>query len=213
MRAKLILYTCLAAVTLLAAIPMASVVNAASSTTTLVQELRSKLGAYKNVEAAGKAGYKLFHGCVNGPDGGAMGVHFVKDALVGDGKIDADNPEALIYEYRNGKFNLVAVEYVVIADDWNKANDNMPPVLKGQLFTYNVTPNRYGIPAAFYALHVWAWKDNPNGMFADWNPRVSCEQFSGQNPAETSSNLNPSPASHAEHLNQVSAEFSFNHGK
>ena len=27
----------------------------------------------------------------------------------------------------------------------------------------------------FYELHVWAWRDNPNGAFVDWNPRVSCE--------------------------------------
>jgi hypothetical protein len=39
-------------------------------------------------------------------------------------------------------------------------------------------PNRYGLPA-FYELHVWAWKTNPSGMFADWNPRVSCEEFVG----------------------------------
>ena len=31
---------------------------------------------------------------------------------------------------------------------------------------------------AFYALHVWAWKHNPHGMFVDWNPKVSCEDFS-----------------------------------
>jgi hypothetical protein len=25
-----------------------------------------------------------------------------------------------------------------------------------------------------WALHVWVWKHNPSGMFADWNPQVSC---------------------------------------
>ena len=44
----------------------------------------------------------------------------------------------------------------------------------GQLFHYTPSPNRYGIPA-FYALHVWAWRPNPHGVFMDWNPRVSCE--------------------------------------
>jgi hypothetical protein len=29
-------------------------------------------------------------------------------------------------------------------------------------------------------LHVWAWKDNPNGTFTNWNPSVSCDGFSGQ---------------------------------
>lgn len=26
-----------------------------------------------------------------------------------------------------------------------------------------------------WLLHVWLWKHNPNGMFEDWNPNVSCE--------------------------------------
>jgi hypothetical protein len=53
---------------------------------------------------------------------------------------------------------------------WNPT----PPTLLGQAFHYTAAPNRYGIPA-FYALHVWAWKANPHGMFVDWNPRVACE--------------------------------------
>ena len=48
--------------------------------------------------------------------------------------------------------------------------------LTGQSFHYTGSPNRYGIPA-FDALHVWAWKLNPHGMFADWNPGVSCEEY------------------------------------
>ena len=27
---------------------------------------------------------------------------------------------------------------------------------------------------AFYLMHAWVWKDNPAGMFADWNPDVTC---------------------------------------
>jgi hypothetical protein len=36
------------------------------------------------------------------------------------------------------------------------------------------SPNRFGLPA-HYELHVWAWRENPNGAFVDWHPRVSCE--------------------------------------
>jgi len=39
-------------------------------------------------------------------------------------------------------------------------------------------PNRYRLPA-FYELHVWAWRDNPDGSFADWNPLVSCDSQQG----------------------------------
>jgi protein-S-isoprenylcysteine O-methyltransferase Ste14 len=36
--------------------------------------------------------------------------------------------------------------------------------------------NRFGLPA-FYTLHVWAWKENPNGTFVNWHPNVSCDGF------------------------------------
>ena len=29
--------------------------------------------------------------------------------------------------------------------------------------------------AAFFELHVWAWRDNPQGAFVDYNKKVSCE--------------------------------------
>lgn len=106
-----------------------------------------------------------------------MGIHFANGGLVGDGALDAMHPEALLYEPKDGKLQLVGVEYIVIADDWN-AHHQTPPVLMGQLFNYSGAPNRFGIPA-FYELHVWAGKNNPAGVFADWNPRVSCEEYVG----------------------------------
>ena len=45
---------------------------------------------------------------------------------------------------------------------------------KGRRSSDNGAPNRFGLPP-FYELHVWAWRDNPNGSFVDWNTRVSCE--------------------------------------
>src|SRR4051794_5909156 len=64
----------------------------------LVQLVRDATQQYVNVNAATAAGYQPFLGCVSGPDHGAMGVHYVNGALVGDGEIDASKPEALIYE-------------------------------------------------------------------------------------------------------------------
>ena len=37
----------------------------------------------------------------------------------------------------------------------------------GQLLHLFESPNRFGLPA-FYTLHVWAWKENPNGAFVNW---------------------------------------------
>src|SRR5262249_20271259 len=137
--------------------------------TTLAETVRRATAQFKDVQKAEHAGYALLHGCVNGPQDGAMGIHFANGDLVGDGALDAAHPEALLYEPKDGKLQLTAVEYVVIADAWN-AKHQAPPVLMGQLFNYVGAPNRYGLPA-FYELHVWAWKSNPSGMFADWNPR------------------------------------------
>jgi hypothetical protein len=147
------------------------------SSNDLVQAVRQGTEAYKeDVEAAEDAGHGMFLGCVSGAGGGAMGIHYPNPDLVADPGLDPSHPEVLIYEVKNGKYSLVGVEFLVLADDWNAINDS-PPVLLGQVFNYSGSPNRYGLPA-YYELHVWAWKDNPNGVFADWNPKVSCEGFS-----------------------------------
>jgi hypothetical protein len=150
-----------------------------------VAAVRTATERFKDVEAAEAAGYALFHGCVSGPQEGAMGIHLVNGGLVGDGALDASRPEALLYEVRNGRHELLGVEYVVIAEAWHAAGNEAPPVLMGQLFHYVGSPNRYGIPA-FYELHVWAWKHNASGAFADWNPAVSCADFTAQDAAHSS---------------------------
>jgi hypothetical protein len=139
----------------------------------LVQLVRDNTKQFANVNAATAAGYQPFLGCVSGPDHGAMGFHYVNGALVGDGVLDASRPEVLIYEASGGGLQLVGVEFVVIASTW-LASHTSPPVLEGQSFLFVDSPNRYGLPAHF-ELHVWAWRDNPNGAFVDWNNKVSCE--------------------------------------
>lgn len=139
----------------------------------LVQLVRNATKGFQDVSNV-PAGYGPFLGCVSGPDHGAMGVHYVNGDLVGDGKIDVSQPEALIYETRNGETKLVGVEYIVDAATWLAQNNNTPPVLEGQSFQLVGIPNRYNIPAPFFELHVWAWRHNPNGAFVDWNDHVSC---------------------------------------
>ena len=147
--------------------------HAQDSPAKLVQLVRDATTPYVDVNAATAAGYQPFLGCVSGPDHGAMGYHYVNGALVGDGELDASRPEVLIYEASGGGLQLVGVEFVVIADTWLAHHDS-PPVLEGQSFQFVSSPNRYGLPAHF-ELHVWAWRDNPNGAFVDWNNEVSCE--------------------------------------
>jgi len=139
----------------------------------LVQLVRDATKQFADVNAATAAGYQPFLGCVSGPDHGAMGNHYVNSTLVGSGELDASRPQVLIYEPSGDELKLVGVEFVVIADAW-LANHNSPPVLEGQTFQFVSSPNRYGLPAHF-ELHVWAWRNNPQGAFVDWNKRVSCE--------------------------------------
>ena len=148
--------------------------DGASSPSALIEIVRQATEPFRDARNV-PDGYGPVLGCVSGPEEGAMGVHFVNPALLGNGILDAAQPEALIYELKNGVARLVGVEFIVFADVWHQNHaPNDPPVLAGQLLNFVESPNRFGLPA-FYELHVWAWRDNPNGAFVDWNPRVSCE--------------------------------------
>jgi hypothetical protein len=179
MKSKHLLALGLVVLSLFALTPVVLASSAeAEPAATLVEAVRKATSGFQDVEAAEAAGYGLFHGCVSGPQRGAMGLHCVNGDLVGDGEVDAAHPEALLYEAKGGKLRQVGVEYVVIAEAWD-AKHATPPMLRGQLFNYVGSPNRYGLPA-FYELHVWAWQNNPDGMFADFNPHVSCEEYAGE---------------------------------
>ena len=99
-----------------------------------------------------------------------------------DGELDATRPEIVIYEpTANGRLKITGADYLVLADAWDGKHPGAPPQLMGQLLHLFESPNRFGLPA-FYTLHVWAWKENPNGTFVNWHPKVSCDGFTAQNP-------------------------------
>ena len=140
----------------------------------LVQDVRQATAQFVDVNNARTAGYGPAFGCVTGPDHGAMGIHYVNGALVGDGELDIAHPEALIYEPLGNKRRLVGVEYIVDAATWLKNHHNTPPALDGQDFQFVPAPNRFNLNS-FFELHVWAWRNNPQGAFVDWNNNVTCE--------------------------------------
>jgi hypothetical protein len=145
----------------------------------LIKIVREATERYQDVEVAKADGYVLQFGCVSGSDAGAMGMHFVNGALVGDGELDPTRPEIVIYEPQaNGKLKLIGADFLVLADAWNSKH-SAPPELMGQLFHLFEAPNRFGLPA-FYTLHVWAWKESPTGAFVNWHQNVSCNAFSGK---------------------------------
>ncbi len=142
----------------------------------LVRAVRAATEKYRDVAVAEADGYTLMFGCVSGPEWGAMGLHYVNLPLVLDGQLDPARPEIVIYEpLPNGRLRLVGADYLVFKDGWHEANVDTPRLM-GQLMHLFESPNRYGLPA-FYTLHVWAWKDNPNGSFVNWHPSVSCDAY------------------------------------
>jgi len=144
----------------------------------LVATVRQATARFFNVEAAKAEGYALQFGCVSGSESGAMGMHFVNGALVGDGELDPTRPEIVIYEPQpDGRLKLIGADFLVLAEQWN-ATHSGPPEMMGQLFHLFDAPNRFGLPA-FYTLHVWAWKESPTGTFVNWHSNVSCDAFNG----------------------------------
>lgn len=135
-----------------------------------IQQLRRATVRFRNIPAAQAAGYDLVPGldnCFENPGVGAMGYHYINLDIL-DLNVDLLRPEAMVYSTdRNGRLTLGAVEYVVPAAEWDAAGHSEPPQLFGQHFHLNES-------LGVYALHIWIWKHNPAGMFADWNPTVTC---------------------------------------
>lgn len=133
----------------------------------LVNDVRRATAAFHSMDAAANAGWDVpLTGCIAHPDPdvGGMGYHYVNEDVFFDGNVDPLRPETLVYAPTpSGGMQLVAVEYIVFT-----AANPVPPQLFGQTFHLN--------PAiSAWTLHVWLWKHNPSGLFADFNPKVSCE--------------------------------------
>jgi hypothetical protein len=148
-----------------------------------VKLVREATERFRNVSVAQEEDYQLVFGCVSGPDAGAMGLHFANLAFVFDDVLDPARPEIVIYEpLPNGRLRLIGADYLITAEAWHATHPpTETPQIMGQLLHLFESPNRFGMPA-FYTLHVWAWKENPNGTFVNWHPNVSCEGYSAQNP-------------------------------
>lgn len=133
-------------------------------------QLRAATAEFHRPEAAQAAGYDLVPGldhCFNNPGVGAMGYHYINVSIL-DTTVELSRPEAMVYTPGpDGILQLGAVEYVVPAVAWDAKGYTHPPVLFGRFFHLN---QALGV----YVLHAWVWKNNPSGMFEDWNPNVSC---------------------------------------
>ena len=126
----------------------------------LVKTLKKSTKDFRKVEDAMKAGYLPEGPCVEVPGLGAMGVHYVKGALV-DGVVDPKAPEVLVFMPDDrGRLDLVAVEFLTVGLAHAPSIAGIP--FEDGPFTGN------------HSLHAWVYEKNPSGTFAAFNPDISC---------------------------------------
>ena len=124
---------------------------------------------------------------------GAMGIHYLRPDLLeitaveprvnGTGvHTDFTRPGVLIYEPKaDGSLELVAIENLVWAGAWRAAGNNQAPSFMGHDYYRMIdNPLTEDIDEAHgfephYELHMWLFRENPNGLFAQFNPSVTCE--------------------------------------
>ena len=128
-----------------------------------IAALRAATARFHRFAVAVESGYdtQFPPGCFES-SAGAMGLHYLNATKVGT--LEVTEPQLVMYEpQQDGTRRLLGFEYIVPG-----VPTDVPPVLFGKAFEYNA---QFGV----WALHVWAWKHNPEGMFASWNPNVTCE--------------------------------------
>lgn len=171
---KLVLAVALAvgAVALTATLAVAT--GAGASPGDDLQAAKAASARYHSVEQALKDGYSgAGEPCVASPDG-AMGIHYVNGPLIGDDAIDPMRPEILLYiPGEDGKLKLVGVEYFKVDADQDLATADDRPSLFGQPLDGPMPGHNPTMPV-HYDLHVWFWEPNSSGMFAPFNPALSC---------------------------------------
>ncbi len=154
------------------------------STVTNVQAItavRKALEKYKDPIAAVRDGYYSTVGCVDFPTGGtehgameykpgAMGVHFINMSYVSP-KLDSTKPQVLLYEPVGDKLVLTGAEWFVPTEV-----SKTPPTMLGHQLMGPMEGHAPIMPADLHHwdLHVWLFKDNPNGMFSATNSAVKC---------------------------------------
>ena len=174
--------------------------TAASPGEPTLEEVRAATERFRDVKVALAEGYvpDPMNICETAPmmgfpaKLGAMGIHYFRPDLLGiteppnprvngDGThTDFRKPAILIYEPQaDGSLELVAVENLVFQKSWHAAGNKKPPKFHGIEYDMMQDDPATEIDEAHmfephYDRHVWLYRENPNGVFAQFNPKVSC---------------------------------------
>ncbi|TPV32747.1 hypothetical protein FJ651_10550 [Paucihalobacter ruber] len=132
----------------------------------MIDEVRELTTTFSNHSAAQNAGWNnQMSPCVQHPTEGGMGIHFGRMEFF-DGRINHLEPQVLLYApNNNGDLEFLGVEYII---PFGILPESEPAPM---LFDEEYKKNH---ELEIWALHVWTEKENPNGMFYDWNPNVNC---------------------------------------
>lgn len=127
---------------------------------------RAATARFASLDSAVAAGYpRQVAECLANPPLGTMGFHHMNRALLDD-RLEVERPEILVYErLPDGRYQLNGVEYIVPYT--SRPRDATPPQIMGQDL-------KRADRLQLWYLHVWIWRENPSGVFADWNPAVHC---------------------------------------
>lgn len=134
-----------------------------------IEALTRTVAPFHSYDVAVAAGWDTpISECVESPAGG-MGYHVANLGQLGSGHLNLLRPQVLLYApTADGSMAFQGVEYIIPADLWSAPE---PPEFLGQSlrFNPNIPPN------GIWALHVWVGTPNPDGLFMDFNPEVSCQ--------------------------------------
>lgn len=126
--------------------------------------MRAATAQYHDIQNALNDGFVLRLECGSEAEGDGMGALYANRTRVRDGRIDPALPDGLIYEPTSDGARLVGVEFLMPYALWPSVD---PPTFFGATFQREDEGGVFG-------LHVWIWLHNPNGMFAEANPGVTC---------------------------------------
>ena len=131
-----------------------------------VSRLREATRPFHELDAAAAAGYaREVRDCLVHEHHGAMGYHHVNRGYV-DENVELERPEILLYERRpDGGYRLNGVEFIVPYTA--RPREAAPPVLMRRQLQRDDN-------LKIWYLHVWAWRENPDGIFANFHPDVTC---------------------------------------
>lgn len=168
-------------------------------------EIRAATEKYQDPEAALADGYLRdpTNLCAHAADEdlpaqlGGMGIHFFRPDLLGitateprvsgnGTHLDFLRPSVLVYvPDESGTLRLGAVENLVWEDAWKAAGNAGPPEFHGYQYWHRIDnpltahADEAHMFEPHYELHVWLYEENPAGIFAQHNPRVSCDHHDG----------------------------------